>query len=456
MVGAGIERFNGSDRPAWFSPDGNPPDSINPDHLQYFITNPEPWYPSFEVSGDWIQSESIAGYFEDNYLYAPSGQGNNEVRYIFRIPEGGYHKIFAWWAASHDRTSEAPLVVNYTSGSTTVLLNQQINGGKWNEIGEFYFDPGEYSAVLSDDVDFGYVIADALRIANINNPPEILMADFYADTRYGVAPLEVDFEIQCSSDVTDVLWDFGDGHTATELEPEHRYQKAGTYEVTLTVTGPVGSHRKTKVDYITVGKSTANLQAEFSADSRVINLDSRVGSVPFEVHFGDESSGGVVSWLWDFGDGQISTEKDPIHIYSIPGNYTVELTVTNVNGDSATETKENFIRATIFDKRIDNVDYPKTHFEKKTIIHRKELEIPKEELKFSRMFYNTCKTARYYLETFSRGIVFYTVDNSDGQATNLYLKSYLEGKSDEEIWQIIQDFDPIFDYIDFSKRPWEQ
>jgi hypothetical protein len=41
----------------------------------------------------------------------------------------------------------------------------------------------------------------------------------------------------------------------------------------------------------------------------------------------------------------------------------------------------------------------------------------------------------YYLETFSRGIVFYTLDTSDAQI-HRYLKAYLEGKSDEQIWQI--------------------
>lgn len=35
------------------------------------------------------------------------------------------------------------------------------------------------------------------------------------------------------------------------------------------------------------------------------------------------------AYLWDFGDGNTSTEFNPVHTYSAPGNYTVTLTATN-------------------------------------------------------------------------------------------------------------------------------
>ncbi len=39
-----------------------------------------------------------------------------------------------------------------------------------------------------------------------------------------------------------------------------------------------------------------------------------------------------VTYLWDFGDGETSTEKDPVHTYASKGEYTVKLTVTDQNG----------------------------------------------------------------------------------------------------------------------------
>lgn len=63
------------------------------------------------------------------------------------------------------------------------------------------------------------------------------------------------------------------------------------------------------------------------------------------VVFVDRSSGIPNEYLWDFGDGETSTLKNPIHDYTSPGIYTVSLTVTR-NGESHTITKQNLITVT--------------------------------------------------------------------------------------------------------------
>jgi PKD repeat protein len=45
-----------------------------------------------------------------------------------------------------------------------------------------------------------------------------------------------------------------------------------------------------------------------------------------------DSDGNVVSWSWDFGDGQRSTEREPTHSFPAPGTYTVTLTVADNDG----------------------------------------------------------------------------------------------------------------------------
>jgi len=60
------------------------------------------------------------------------------------------------------------------------------------------------------------------------------------------------------------------------------------------------------------------------------------GQAALPVAFSDESvvgSDGIISYLWDFGDGAVSTEKDPDHLYSRPGRYTVTLTVSTTAGE---------------------------------------------------------------------------------------------------------------------------
>jgi PKD repeat protein len=46
------------------------------------------------------------------------------------------------------------------------------------------------------------------------------------------------------------------------------------------------------------------------------------------------SAQGATDYAWNFGDGSTSTEKDPVHIYTTSGSYTVGLTVTNACGTS--------------------------------------------------------------------------------------------------------------------------
>jgi hypothetical protein len=50
--------------------------------------------------------------------------------------------------------------------------------------------------------------------------------------------------------------------------------------------------------------------------------------------FRDASLGSPTSWLWDFGDGQTSTQQNPTHAFGAPGEFNVTLTVVNASGSS--------------------------------------------------------------------------------------------------------------------------
>jgi beta propeller repeat protein len=66
------------------------------------------------------------------------------------------------------------------------------------------------------------------------------------------------------------------------------------------------------------------------------------GKAPLKVTFTDKSTGSPVSWKWSFGDGTSSTTKNPAHIYSKAGKYTISLTVKNDAGSNTTA-KKNYI-----------------------------------------------------------------------------------------------------------------
>jgi PKD repeat protein len=59
------------------------------------------------------------------------------------------------------------------------------------------------------------------------------------------------------------------------------------------------------------------------ADFKVNNTS---GDFPFSTNFTDLSTGNPDYWIWSFGDGNLSTEQNPNHTYSKPGNFTVNLT----------------------------------------------------------------------------------------------------------------------------------
>jgi len=69
--------------------------------------------------------------------------------------------------------------------------------------------------------------------------------------------------------------------------------------------------------------------------------------VPCVVHFSDISIGSPISWNWSFGDGSVSSFQNPDHVYSVPGNYSVSLNVTNATGSNVT-TRTRYI--TVFPK----------------------------------------------------------------------------------------------------------
>lgn len=161
--------------------------------------------------------------------------------------------------------------------------------------------------------------------------------DFTANKTSGNKPLTIQFTDNTTGDPVSWDWAFGDGKFSTEQNPIHTYSDEGVYSVRLTATNSLGkSNSITKEGYITVGGQSV-LEAAFTATPRS-------GQAPLTVDFIDQSKGtSPIAYLWNFGDGSTtSTERNPTHIYTSPGSYTVTLTVTNAGG-SNTHIEPNFL-----------------------------------------------------------------------------------------------------------------
>lgn len=112
---------------------------------------------------------------------------------------------------------------------------------------------------------------------------------------------------------TSWLWSFGDSNTSTLQNPTHTYIAPGTYTVTLIATNAFGS------DTTTLSVTVNTLNA-----TMLVTGWLQIGQ---QVQFTGSPSG-ATSYLWDFGDGFLSTLQNPTHSYAAAGSYPVSLTVT--------------------------------------------------------------------------------------------------------------------------------
>jgi len=156
--------------------------------------------------------------------------------------------------------------------------------------------------------------------------------------------------INASQNSLTFLWSFPGGSptSSTLNNPNVMYPANGTYSVTLTATGPGGTDSYTT----TINVSLYNPPiAGFSLNDTVLYLPNAfLGTI--------NNSSDAISFNWDFGDTNYSTDSDPWHIYSTVGNYTVQLiasngicpddtitqTVTVLNNISVAENTDSFIR----------------------------------------------------------------------------------------------------------------
>jgi len=254
---------------------------------------------------------------------------------------------------------------SFTASKTTATVNETISftnssleghSFKW-EFGDgttsteenpshAYVSSGTYIVKLtvyskkekkSDDATVNITVTDLVPVAN-----------FSFSGAGGNAPCTVSFT-NSSTNATSYSWDFGDGGTSIETNPQHTYTSGGTFTVQLTATGNGGTN----------------------SISKTVNISNPVGPVasftysgagnfaPCTVTFTNTSQN-ATSYSWNFGDGGSSTATNPTHTYTSGGTFTVQLTATGTGGSNSTSQTVNILNPPI-KVRIDQLklrDYP--------------------------------------------------------------------------------------------------
>jgi|GEM_PF-1748805 len=151
-------------------------------------------------------------------------------------------------------------------------------------------------------------------------------------------------------------WEFGDGATDTGVSVDHEYARAGRYPVRLTVTDNDGE--TASFSLIVLVNSTPGVSFTATEDSNNRLRFNFVGEGTLD----GEEAADQLTFTWDFGDGSDEEQGVSVsHLYAVPDDYTVTLTVRDSLGNSATANQvvdvtgsEPFVRSS--DTEIGEVD----------------------------------------------------------------------------------------------------
>ncbi len=261
----------------------------------------------------------------------------------------GFEQIQAQVTADFSADTTAgcdPLVVSFTDESSGNIASWQwsFSDGQSSELQNptmTFTGEGYYSVTLVVTED-GTGDTDTMTVADMIHVVANPHASFQVgDNNTGCIPLDVDFTDLSTSndgDITSWSWDMGDGSILSDQNPTHTYTSSGIYNVHLQVTTEYGC-----VDDTTINNAVhASTVPDIQIDADI----TQYCSVPVDIHFTNNSTGSATQtdFSWSFGDGNTSTDENPVNTYTDLGTYDVSLTVTDEYGCSNSDTFPDFIQ----------------------------------------------------------------------------------------------------------------
>jgi len=126
------------------------------------------------ITGTWTASTFNSGYYDSNYLH--DGNAGKGTKSVLFSPAPGNYQVSLWWPnnPSGNFASNVPVDIIQDGVISTVTVNQQLNGGKWNLLSGsvYHFGLAGDGVRIRTDGTNGYVVADAVKFS-AGLPPEI-------------------------------------------------------------------------------------------------------------------------------------------------------------------------------------------------------------------------------------------------------------------------------------------
>jgi PKD repeat protein len=235
--------------------------------------------------------------------------------------------------------------------NVTIQISKQGLNGPWTTIVNNYPNSGFYQWMVTDGASQSCYI-------NINLTTANYTYSIVSDSNFTIVDLtpslivdahgpyigDAGQPIQFTGSVTNGippfiwLWNFGDGNISSMQNPLHSYNQPGAYQVILTCTDSQNQQGNDTTVAI-INQSYGPV-----ADFNFFPTNPLPNDMIQFIDLSYDSSGDIiVSWTWDFGDGNTSTLQHPTNTYSLNGSYLVNLTVTNTSIVSDTKLKTIYV-----------------------------------------------------------------------------------------------------------------
>ena len=283
-------------------------------------------------------SENLASYSVELIAISENGCNDSTSVVITASPELIIDISLAQNEGCSPFEVETPFIEN--ASQITWSFGDDSNDANTQMVSHVYSNESNNTLIFTLSVigvsEYGCVATDTLEVSALNGAVASV-----ASSGNGCAPLNTTFT-NTSENASDYSWDFSDGDVSSDFEPVHTFDNTSenleTFPIELIAIAENGCNDTTVV-HVTV---YPEMVAQFNSP--------QASCTPFEVVFTNESSGNA-TFEWTFGDGDLSTELNPIHIFDNENTgddetFSVELTATSEYGCSNTATSEIAVFAT--------------------------------------------------------------------------------------------------------------
>jgi N-acetylmuramoyl-L-alanine amidase len=130
-------------------------------HVTYIVDNAN---GGFSASANWWTGSSSADKYGADYRCRSTEAVSDAANWNVSLGSSGTYTVYAWWPQGANRPASIAYIVYYSGGSTSIYVNQQANGGKWNTLTSQSMASGSNNVKLSCWATAGStVIADAIK-----------------------------------------------------------------------------------------------------------------------------------------------------------------------------------------------------------------------------------------------------------------------------------------------------